>query len=107
MIAIGTKVNGFLKRRKLKDRFDTCYIPHYSTVAASHRGSNLEGTEEEFKKFAAQVEGKTWAQIITENLPESDLREWKNIDKKPTEWEKRVLLDYKLRFERIKQDNSR
>lgn len=109
VIAIGSKVDGFLRKKKLCGRVYADSIPHYSTQAAVQGERKLiENRDEEYKKFAAQLEGKTWAQIIEEKLPESTLRNWTNLEKKPTDWEKKLLFGYKLRFERIRgQDNSR
>ena len=87
VIAIGSKVDGFLKkkveRNKLSGRVYAGSIPHYSTNAAGQRGKMIQGNEEEFRNF----------------MPEPPQR------KKPKDWtpsEKRLLFDYKILFKRIR-----
>ena len=83
VIAIGTKVDGFLKkkvqRNRLCGRVYTGWIPHYSSQAASHRGKWIDAGKQEYETFAASLQGSKW-----------------------TDSEKKLLFDYKISFERIR-----
>ena len=84
VIAIGSKVEGLLKKKNLCGRVYAGSIPHYSTQAAVQGGPKLIGTrKEEYKKFAESLECSRW-----------------------TNWEKKLLFGYKLRFERIRDQKN-
>ena len=89
VIAIGSKVHGFLKKKversKLSGRVYAGRIPHYSANAVGQRGKMIQGEEkeEEFRNFRSEPPQR----------------------KKPKDWadsEKKVLFDYKILFECIR-----
>ena len=83
VIAIGTKVDGFLKKKvegnKLCGRVYAGWIPHYSSQAASHRGKWIDAGKQEYETFAASLQGSKW-----------------------TNSERKLLFDYKILFKKIR-----
>ncbi len=88
VIAIGSKVDGFLKKKKLCGRVYAGSIPHYSTQVARDRGKQIEDRKEEYKNFASSLQDSKWAKS-----------EW-------TPSEKNLLFDYKILFERIRDQKN-
>ena len=92
VIAIGRTVdgflNGFLNKTKLCGRVYVGWIPHYSTQVAGQRGKMIKGREKEYENFAASLQDSKWAKS-----------EW-------TPSEKNLLFDYKILFERIRDQKN-
>ncbi len=84
VIALGSKVDGFLRKKvegnKLCGRVYAGRIPHYSTQAAGHRGKEVEARREEWETFEKGLRCSKW-----------------------TVSEKRLLFDYKVLFECIRE----
>ncbi len=87
VIAIGSRVDGFLKKKNLCGRVYAGSIPHYSTQIAGQRGKMIEGRDEKYNNFASALPKKS---------PNS---EW-------TDSEKKLLFDYKILFERIRDKKT-
>ena len=83
VIAIGSKVDGFLKKKKLCGRVYAGSIPHYSTQVARQRGNMIEGRKKEYENFAASLQGSMWKKS-----------------------EKKLLFDYKILFECIRDKKT-
>ena len=84
VIAIGSTVDGFLKKKNLCGRVYAGWIPHYSTQVARQRGKMIEGRMKEYENFAASLQGSKGAKS-----------DW-------TPSEKKLLFDYKTLFECIR-----
>ena len=84
IISIGTKVGLFLLGKGLHGHAGM--IPHYSTTASRYWGKEIPGREAEFKEFAAGV------------------HKWPG-GKPLSEPQKKLMFDYKVRFERIRNRN--
>lgn len=88
VIAIGRTVdgflNGFLNRTKLCGRVYAGWIPHYSTQVARQRGKMIEGRKKGYENFTASLQGSKGANS-----------DW-------TDSEKKLLFDYKILFECIR-----
>jgi hypothetical protein len=80
-------VEAFLSKKELCGRVHAGLIPHYSSQVAGQRGKMIEGREEEYKNFASELRKK------------SRDSEW-------TESEKKLLFDYKILFERIRDKKT-
>ena len=81
VIAIGSKVGGFLKKKNLCGRVYAGSIPHYSTQAAVHRGKEIVGRKDQFERFVAELEGSKWSRS-----------------------DKKLLFDYKILFNQIRDN---
>ena len=81
IISIGNRVGQFLNEKALYGHIGS--ITHYSRRAAAHWGKEIPGREDEFKEF-------------TETLPEFSKKS------EVSESEKKLLFDYKIRFEHIR-----
>ena len=79
VIAIGSKVDWFLKKKNLCGRVYAGSIPHYSTQAAGHWGKEIESRKKAYEKFAANLQCSKW-----------------------TESQKKLLFDYKISLKRIR-----
>ena len=82
--SIGARVGRFLSDKGLYGHAGT--IPHYSTTASRYLGTETVGREHEFRKFSEELN----------RCPEmANLR--------PTESRMKLMFDYKIRFDRIRE----
>ena len=84
IISIGSKVGLFLLAKGLHGHAGM--IPHYSTTASRYWGKEIPGREAEFKEFAAGVHKRPGGKPLSEA-------------------QKKLMFDYKVRFERIRHRN--
>jgi hypothetical protein len=104
IISIGNMVGQFLSKKGLYGHVGT--IPHYSGRAARYWGKEIEGTKRksEYKQFAARIQAISGCSCSPNRGCERDAEPVKAT---PTEPQRRLLFDYKVRFERIRdQDKS-
>ncbi len=104
IISIGGRVGGFLLEKGLYGHAGT--VPHYSGVGSKYFGREIDGPEkeEEFREFAAELKTipgfsrKPGHSCETDHFPKCII---------PSVSWKKLLFDYKVRFERIRdQGNS-
>ena len=81
IIAIGARVGGFLSKKKPSGYAGA--IPHYSTQAISHWGKKIISREKKYENFASALSYSKW-----------------------TESERKLLFDYKILFERIRDEKA-
>ena len=98
IISVGGRVGSFLSKKGLYGHVGT--IPHYSGQAAGHWGQEIPGREEEFKRFRSEV-GKipSWTHAPYQSCDTGH----KCLEVSPTKAQVKLLFDYKVRFERIRQ----
>ena len=104
IISIGNRVGQFLSKKGLYGHVGT--IPHYSGRAARYWGKEIEGTkrESESKQFAARIQAISGCSCSPNHACE---RDGEPIKATPTEPQRRLLFDDKVRFEHIRdQDKS-
>ena len=97
IISIGDRVGQFLSRKNLYGHAGT--IPHYSAQAARHWGQEKPGREAEYEEFAAgpyKIPRPTCAPHHS-GWPGHKQGEINLSDSR-----KRLMFDYKVRFERIR-----
>ena len=87
IISIGTRVGGFLSDKVLYGHAGT--IPHYSNNATRFRGREVAGREDDFQKFSVRLDP----------LP-------KGTSFRLSESRRKLMFDYKIRFERIREKGS-
>ena len=98
VISIGSRVGGFLSEKCLDGHAGT--IPHYSGSGAVYRGREIPGREKEFEKFAASL-----VNVPSYLRRPSQSCETGHVPARvtPTASHKKLLFDYKVRFERIRE----
>ena len=93
-------MGGFLSEKGLYGHIGT--IPHYSGSGAGHFGKEIPGREPEFEEFASSIgtipsySRKPGHSCATDHVPRKIT---------PSDSRKKLLFDYKVRFERIKEQN--
>ena len=104
IISIGNQVGKFLSTKGLYGHVGT--IPHYSRRAARHWGKEIAGTEREseYREFAPGVRDISGFSCSPNHNCE---RDQEPVKAPPTDSQKMLMFDYKVRFERIReQDRS-
>ena len=104
IISIGNKVGQFLSKKGLYGHVGT--IPHYSGQAARYWGKEIAGRkrESEYREFAPGVRAISECSCSPNHACE---RVREPAKAPPTEPQRRLMFDYKVRFERIReQDRS-
>ena len=84
IISIGTKVGLFLLGKGIYGHAGM--IPHYSATAARYWGKEIPGRQAEFEEFRAGVHKRPDGTTLSEP-------------------QKKLMFDYKIRFERIRNQN--
>ena len=98
IISIGSRVGSFLSKKGLYGHVGT--IPHYSGRAAGHWGQERVGREGEFRRFRSAVGTiPTWTHTHYQSCDAGH----KHLEVSPTKAQVKLLFDYKVRFERIRQ----
>ena len=100
LISIGTKVGQFLSKKGLYGHVGT--IPHYSGRAARYYGKEITGKERksEYQGFAAGIHTVSGCSCSPNHVWERDCE---SDEATPTELQKRLMFDYKVRLERIRE----
>ena len=103
IISIGSKVGGFLSGKGLYGHAGT--VPHYSGSGTRYFGREIPGREEQYTKFAAELKtipgysrkpGHS-CENATDHVPTTIT---------PSESRKKLLFDYKIRFEHIRKQET-
>ena len=101
IISVGTRVGSFLSKRGLYGHVGT--IPHYSGQAAGHRGQEIPGREVEFERFKEELGAiPSWTHRPYHSCDAGH----EALEVTPTATEVKLLFDYKVRFERIRQQEQ-
>ena len=100
IISIGNRVGRFLSERGLYGHVGT--IPHYSGRAARYWGREItdEKRKSDYRKFAAGIQTVSGSSCSPNHVWERDCE---SEEATPTETQKRLMFDYKIRFERIQE----
>ena len=98
IISVGGRVGSFLLKKGLYGHVGT--VPHYSGQAARYWGREIPGREKEFEKFQSEL-GVIPSWTHKPYQPCGTGHECKEVS--PTETQVRLLFDYQVRFERIRQ----
>jgi hypothetical protein len=103
IISIGNRVGQFLSKRGLYGHVGT--IPHYSGRAARYRGKEItdEKRESEYREFAAGIQAVSGCSCSPNHVWERDCE---SGEVTPTELQKMLMFDYKVRFERIREQET-
>ena len=100
IISIGNRVGQFLSKRGLYGHVGT--IPHYSGRAARHRGKEItdEKRESEYREFAAGIQAVSGYSCSPNHVWERDCE---SEEATPTDSQKKLMFDYKVRFEGLRE----
>ena len=104
IISIGNKVGQFLSKKGLYGHVGT--IPHYSGRAARYWGKEIAGTEREseYEEFSVGSHAISGISCSPNHTCE---RDQETVKASPTDSQKMLMFDYKVRFERVReQDRS-
>ncbi len=101
IISVGSRMDSFLSNRGLYGHVGT--IPHYSGQAAGHRGQEISGRGAESERFQEKLGAiPSWTHRPYHSC---DARH-EALEVTPTATEVKLLFDYKVRFERIRQQEQ-
>ena len=76
-------------------------IPHYSGRAARHRGKEItDENKETYREFAAGIQTLSGCSCSPDHVWERDCE---SEEVTPTESQKRLMFDYMVRFERLRE----
>ena len=99
IISIGNRVGQFLSKRGLYGHVGT--IPHYSRQATRYWGKEItDENKESYRKFAAGIQAVSGCSCSPNHVWERDCA---SQEATPTKFEKKLMFDYKVRFERIRE----
>ena len=100
IISIGNKVGQFLSKKGLYGHVGT--IPHYSGRAARYFGKEItnEKRKSEYQGFAAGIQTLSGYSCSPNHVW---ARDCKSDEATPTERQKKLMFDYKVRFERLRE----
>ena len=100
IISIGNKVGQFLSKKGLYGHVGT--IPHYSGRAARYWGKEItnEKRKSEYQGFAAGIQTFSGYSCSPNHVW---ARDCKSDEATPTKRQKKLMFDYKVRFERIRE----
>ena len=98
IISVGGRVGSFLSKKGLYGHVGT--ILHYSGRAAGQQGQEIPGREEEYQRFRAKLETiPSWTHKPYQSCDTGH----EHTEVTPTETQVKLMFDYKVRFERIRQ----
>ena len=99
IISIGNRVGQFLSKKGLYGHVGT--IPHYSGRAARYFGKEItEQNKESYRKFAAGIQTISGYSCSPNHVW---ARNCKSDEATPTKSQTRLMFDYKVRFERLRE----
>ncbi len=100
IISIGNKVGQFLSKKGLYGHVGA--IPHYSGRAARYFGKEItnEKRKSEYQGFAAGIQTLSGYSCSPNHVW---ARDCKSDEATPTERQKKLMFDYKVRFERLRE----
>ena len=103
IISIGNRVGQFLSKKGVYGHVGT--IPHYSGQATRYWGKEISGRkrESEYREFAARIQAISGCSCSPNHACE---RDGEPVKATPTEPQRRLLFDYKVRFERIREQDK-
>ena len=103
IISIGNKVGQFLSKKGLYGHVRT--IPHYSGRAACYAGREIAGRirESEFRGFSPGLNAISECSCSPNH---TCVRGHKPVKDPPKEPQRKLMFDYKVRFERIREQDK-
>ena len=103
IISIGNKVGQFLSKMGLYGHVGT--IPHYSGRAARYWGKEITDAmrKSEYQRFAAGIEAVSGYSCNPNHVWE---RNCESEEATPTKLQKKLMFDYKVRFDRIREQEK-
>ena len=112
-VAIGGTVRNFLNKLKLY-RSDDRTVIHYSGMAAAHRGNAIKGREDSYRAFAKRITLDVIIDIAKAVLRDAEMEPFlpdtlKRLNRGSglTESRKKLMFDYKVAFEEIRESGAR
>ena len=101
IISVGGRVDAFLSKKELYGHVGS--IPHYSSQAAGHRGREIPGREDDFERFKEELGAiPSWTHQPYHSCDTG--HEGREVTPTPTEV--MLLFDYKVRFERVREQEQ-
>ena len=99
IISIGNRVGQFLSKKGLYGHVGT--IPHYSRQATRYWGKEItDENKETYREFAAGIQTLSGCSCSPNHVWERDCA---SQEATPTKFEKKLMFDYMVRFERIRE----
>ncbi len=85
IISIGNQVNKFLTEKALIGHIGS--ITHYAATASKYRGKEIPGRQDEFRAFSKTLKKFPCGKVVSDS-------------------QKKLLFDYKIRFNRIRNQRE-